>query len=215
MDKDQILNVIKELKEKTKKRKFSQAYDLIINLKNLDIKSNPVEVFASLTHPKTIKPKIAALVDQELAEQATKLCDLTIREKEFQNYNDKKTLKKLANDYDYFIAQANIMGKLAQVFGKVLGTKGKMPNPKMGCVVPPNANLAPLVKKLQSTVKLSAKKASNLQCLVGKEDQPEDHIAENVLAVYQTVLKQLPQEKHNIKNVQLKLTMGKPLKITL
>jgi ribosomal protein L1 len=105
------------------------------------------------------------------------------------------------------------MPKVAQVFGKVLGPKGKMPNPKQGCVVPPNASLEPLIKKLQSTVRLSAKKGTNLQCLVGKEDQPDGEVVENILTVYNSTIKKLPQEKHNIKNIQLKLTMSKPIKI--
>lgn len=211
MDKQQIQKVLDQLKNQ-KKRKFSQSYDLIINLKNFDPKTSPLEIFLPLPHPKLQKPKIAAFVDRELIPQSEKFCDLTIKETDFPNY-DKKAQKKLAEEYDFFIAQANLMPKVAQTFGKVLGTKGKMPNPKLGCVVPPNANLDLLTKRLHSTVKLIAKKASNLQCLLGKETQPDEQIINNLLAVYQALLKQLPQEKHNIKNVQLKLTMSKPIKI--
>lgn len=213
MNKEQILKAIKELKEKSKKRKFSQSFDLIINLNNVDVKSNPVEFFVTLPHGKPKKPKIAALVGQELGEQAGNVCDLAIKENEFGKYTDRKVLKKLASDYDYFLAQANIMPKVAQVFGKALGVKGKMPNPKLGCVVPPNANLEPLVKKLGATVKLSAKKGTNLQGWVGKEDQEEQVIVDNVMAMHQTALRNLPQERHNIKNMQLKLTMSKAVKI--
>ena len=105
------------------------------------------------------------------------------------------------------------MAKMAAAFGKVLGTKGKMPNPKLGCVVPPNANLEVLTKKLNTTVKLVARKATNLQCMVGKEDQSEEEIIDNILTVYQSALKQLPQEEQNVKNVDLKLTMSKPVRI--
>ncbi len=211
MKKEQIQKAIEELK-KGKKRNFSQSYDLIINLKHINIKSNPLDFFVSVPHPKSKKLKIAAFVAQELTDQSDKFCDLTINEADFAKY-DKKTLKKLAGSYDYFIAQANLMPKVAKVFGSVFGPKGKMPNPKLGCVVPPNANLEILIKKLQSTVRLSAKKGINLQCLVGKEDQPDEQVITNILNVYNSVLKELPQESQNIKNVQLKLTMGKPVKI--
>jgi len=211
MKKESIQKAIEQLKQQ-KKRKFSQSYDLIINLKNIDPKTHPLDFFTTLPYPKSKKPKIAAFVAPELTEQADKFCDFTIKEPDFSKY-DKKALKKLAQDYDYFIAQANLMPKVAQTFGKTLGTKGKMPNPKLGCVVPPNANLEPLIKKLQSTIKLTAKKATNLQYLVGKEDQPDEQVIESILAVYNATLKQLPQEKHNIKNIQLKLTMTKPVKI--
>ncbi len=212
MNKQQVEKAIKELKKGTK-RKFSQSYDLIINLKGINPKSENVDFFVTLPHPKPKKPKIAIFSGPELKDQAKQVCDLVITEADFPKYADPKAIKKLAQEYDYFIAQANLMAKVAQNFGKVLGTKGKMPNPKLGCVVPPNANLEPLIKKLQATVRLSNNKATNLQCMIGKEDQSDDHIAENAVAVYNSTIKNVPQEKQNIKNVQLKLTMGKPVKI--
>ena len=212
MNKEQVQKAIKEVKENSK-RNFTQSYDLIINLKNFDVKTNPLDFSVTLHHPKGKEIKVAAFVGPELADNAKKACDLVIQESDFEKYKDKKTAKKLAEEYDYFIAQATLMPKVAQNFGKILGTKGKMPNPKLGCVVPPNANLEPLVKKLAATVKLSAKKGLNLQCIIGKEDQSDEIIIDNIITVYQAVLKNVPNEIQNIKSVLLKLTMGKPVRI--
>lgn len=212
MDKEKVKKALEEIRKQPKK-KFSQSYDLIINLKNIVIKTNPVDLFVTLPHPKGKKVKIAAFVDQELAEPAGKCCDLAIKESQFADYQDKGKLKKLAEEYHYFLAQASLMPKVAASFGKALGLKGKMPNPKLGCVVPPNANLDILTKKLSRTVRLQAKKGTNLQCMVGKEDQPEEQVIDNVLAVCQAVVKQLPNEMQNVKNISLKLTMGKPVKV--
>ena len=212
MDQEQIKNAITELKKQPKK-KFSQSYDLIINLKDIVVKDAPLDFFVTLHYPKGRAVKTAAFVDPQLAEASSKHCSFTIKETEFIQYTEKKQLKKLAESYDYFIAQANLMPKVAQVFGKALGIKGKMPNPKLGCVVPPNANLEVLNDKLQKTVRLQAKKGTNLQCLVGKESQPENEIIDNILTVYQAAIKHLPNEEQNVKNVSLKLTMSKPVKI--
>ena len=212
MEQEHVQKALAELHQQPKK-KFSQSYDLIINLKNMELKQQSFDLFVILHHGKGKPVKVAAFVDQQLAEQAQKHCDLAIKETEFAKYADKKTAKKLAREYDYFIAQANLMPKVAAAFGKALGTRGKMPNPKLGCVVPPNANLELLVKKLRFTLRLVAKKGLNLQCLVGKEAQPEEEVIDNVLTIYQAVAKQVPNESHNIKNVQLKLTMSKPVKI--
>jgi large subunit ribosomal protein L1 len=212
MDKEKVKLALEELK-KEPKRNFTQSYDLIINLKNLVIKQNPIDFFVTLHNNKGKKIKVAAFVNQQLADQADKFCDLTISESAFVKYKDTKAMKKLADEYDYFIAQAPLMAKVAATFGKVLGTKGKMPNPKLGCVVPPNANLEPLVKKLNTTVRLVAKKGTNLQCIVGKEDQSDEEIVDNVMTAYQAVLKQVPNETQNIKNILLKKTMSKPAKI--
>lgn len=212
MDKEKVKKALEEIRKQPKK-KFSQSYDLVINLKNIVIKTNPVDLFVTLPHPKGKKVKIAAFIGQELAEQAGKCCELAIKESQFADYQDKGKLKKLAEEYHYFLAQASLMPKVAASFGKALGLKGKMPNPKLGCVVPPNANLDILTKKLSRTVRLQAKKGTNLQCMVGKEDQPEEQVIDNVLAVCQAVVKQLPNEMQNVKNISLKLTMGKPVKV--
>lgn len=212
MNKEQVQKALQEIKQQPK-RKFNQSYDLVINIKDHDVKQNPLDFFVNLHHSKGKKVKIAAFVDQQLADQAAKFFDLAIRDTEFEKYKDKKVVRKLAQDYDYFVAQATLMPKVAAVFGKALGARGKMPNPKLGCVVPPSANLEPLAKKLATTVRLSAKKGTNLQCIVGKEEQSEEQVIDNILTVYQAAVKQLPNEVQNVKNVQLKLTMGKPVKV--
>ncbi len=214
MDKQTVLKALTELRATTKKRKFSQSVDLIINLKNINTKSNPVTFFATLPKPKGRAIKVAAFLGQELVDQGRKVCDLVITEAEFDEYKaDPKKIKKMAETYDYFIAQANIMGKMAGTFGKILGMKGKMPNPKTGAVVAPNANLELLREKLEKTVKLSAKKATNLQTVVGKEDMSDEDLIENIMAVHAMTLQQLPNHEQNIKQVQLKLTMGKPITV--
>ncbi len=213
MEKEQVQKAITELKTHPK-RNFNQSYDLVINLKNFDTKTNPLDFFVTLPFSFGKQIKVVCFCDQQLAENAQKNCELVIKDTEFDKYKDKKVMKKMAEDYDYFIAQSNLMGKVAAAFGKALGTKGKMPNPKLGCVVPPNANLAVLKKNLTSTVRLSTKKGTNLQCLVGKENQPDVEVVENVFAVYQNTLKQVPNEHQNIKNISLKLSMSKLVKIS-
>lgn len=213
MDKTIIKKALEEVGKQPKK-KFVQSYDVIINLKNINIKQTPLDFFVTLHYNTGVKPRVCAFVDQQLYDQAVKVCDFVIRESDFAKYAaDKKLGKKLAQDYDYFIAQSTIMPKVAAAFGKVLGTRGKMPNPKLGCVVPPNANLDILVKKLGTTVRLAAKKGTNLQTRIGKENQNPEEVVDNVLTTYQNAIKQLPSESQNIKAILLKTTMGKPVRI--
>lgn|SRR3989338_588500 len=215
MDKNKLISTIKELKEKSSKRNFKQTFDLIVNLKELDMKKpeHQVDFFATLQHPRK-KIKVCAFVGPELLEDARNSCDLAISQDEFEKYaKDKKLAKKLAREYDFFIAQANIMAPVATAFGRVLGPKGKMPNPKAGCVVPPKTSLRPLYEKLQKTIRISAKKDPIIQIAIGKEDGNEDEITDNVLTIYDQLIHHLINEKNNIKNVLLKLTMSKPIKL--
>lgn len=216
MEKQAILKVIKELKENSKKRKFSQTYDLIIVLKGLNLKKpeDQVEFFQALKHDNGKKPKICALVGAELASKAKDVCDVVVKDDDFPKYQkDKKAAKKLANECDWFIAQANLMPQVAAAFGRVLGPKGKMPNPKAGCVVPPNANLAPLCERLRKTVKVAAKTVPMIQCAVGKEDMKDEDITDNIWTIYDGLVHHLAAGIDNIRSIMLKLTMGKPVKM--
>ncbi len=215
MDKEQIQAAIAKAKDFSEKRNFRQSFDLIINLKGLDLRKpeHQVDAFVTLPHSKGKKVKVCALVGAELEQQAKGICDSVILSDNFDKYTDKKISRKIANSFDFFIAQANIMPKVATVFGKVFGPRGKMPNPKSGCIVPPNANLNPLYEKLQRTVRTSVKSAPLIQCAIGTEDMNANDIAENALTIYNSLLPLLPNEKHNIKDIYLKLTMGKPIKV--
>lgn len=215
MDKEQIQAAIAKAKDISEKRNFRQSFDLIINLRGLDVKKqeHQVDTFITLPHARGKKAKVCALVGAELETQAKNVCDSTIMSDNFEKYKDKKEVKKLANSFDFFIAQANIMPKVATAFGRFFGPRGKMPNPKSGAVVAPNANLKPLYEKLQRTVRATTKSAPLIQCAIGTEDMKPNEIAENALTVYSSLLQVLPNEKHNIRDVYIKLTMGKPVKV--
>jgi large subunit ribosomal protein L1 len=215
MEKETIKNTLIALRESAPKRNFKQTIDLIINLKDLDLKKpdNKVDTFVQLHFDRGKKVKVCGLVAAELLASAKSNLDMFILSDDFQKYNDKKKLKKLAEEHSFFIAQANIMPQVASVFGKVLGSRGKMPNPKAGCVVPPNANLGPLVEKLRKTIRIKVDTAPLYQVAVGTEDSKDDEIADNVQVIYSAMMHALPNEIHNIKNAYLKFTMSKALKI--
>jgi large subunit ribosomal protein L1 len=218
MDKNKILKGIKQVREASKKRNFSQSIDLIINLKDLNLKKpeEQVDLFIQLPKGKGKKVKICALVGPELKEEALRVCDKVIDTVEFANYdNNKKELKKLASEYGFFIAQANIMGQIAKVFGRVLGPRGKMPNPKAGCVAPPKANLQPVYDKLQNTIRLLAKTNMVVQVSIGHEGMTDAEMADNIDVIYETLIHHLPKEENNVRALLLKATMGKPVRLEI
>ena len=215
MDNNKIIETFKKLKEDSKKRSFTQSVDLIITFKDIDMKKteNQVTLFANLPNSSGKDIKVCALVGPESKEES-KPADNVVLLDDFEKFQkDKKALKGLANDYDFFVAQANIMAKVAAAFGRVFGPKGKMPNPKAGCVVPSKTNLAPIVERLRNTIKLQSRNTPMVQAIIGKEDMDEKTLAENAVAVYNQVVHALPQEKNNIKHVMLKLSMSKPKKV--
>lgn len=215
MEKKQVQEALKVIKDNSTKRNFKQTIDLIINLKGLDLKKqdNKVDVYAQLHFDRGKRAKICGLVGPELLESAKNTFDTVITVDDFSKYQNKRAMKKLSKEHSFFVAQANVMPKVATTFGRVLGPHGKMPNPKAGCVVPPNANLAPLAEKLQKTVRIRIDTSPVFQTYVGVEDMEDDKIVDNVLTIYNTLLHSLPNEDHNIKSIYLKLTMGKAYRI--
>lgn len=193
---------------KEKKRKFNQTVDLVINLQKFDIKKTPLNLFLEIPH-KIKDKKIGAFLESKNPDIET------IAANEFKKYKDKTALKKLVKKFDFFIAQASLMPKVASTFGRVLGPAGKMPSPQMGVIM--NADkktIEDLKNKINSSIKLRAKEAS-IKLAIGKESMDDKEIIENINAVYNALIKILPRDKENVKNVELKFTMTKPQKIEI
>jgi large subunit ribosomal protein L1 len=210
MDKDIIAATLKKVKDNSPKRNFKQSLDLIMNLKGLDLKKaeHQVSLFVALHYDTGKDVSVCALVDTDLEAKAKEVCSETILADQFEKFKNKAAAKKLAAKYDFFVAQASIMPKIATIFGRYLGPKGKMPNPKIGSVLNPNSNVKQLHEKLKKTILLATKNEPTIKCRVGNEDTKEEEIIDNIMTVYNNVIQKLPGDKQNVKSVMLKLTMG-------
>ncbi len=213
MNKQEILDAIKKAREGSKQRKFKQSFDLVINLKLFDPKKESVSIFSVLPHDKGKKSKVCGFVDDSMIKDAKANLDGAINKEEFATWTDKKKLKGLAGSYDFFVAQANLMPDIAKTFGRFLAPRGKMPNPKSGCVVPPGANLKVLATRLHKSIRLETKSEAIIKCSVGLEDMEDQDIEENIMHIYTVLSHDLPKGAQNIKSVYLKLTMGKPVEV--
>lgn len=205
--KDEIKQSLSELR-KNEERKFDQTVDLIINLQKFDPKKNQINIFVNV--PYRIKErKICAFLE-------TKNKSLeTITPNDFKNYSDKKVLKKLVKRFDFFIAQASIMPKVASIFGRVLGPAGKMPSPQLGILMDINDKaIEEVKKKINNSLRIRVKEAS-IKLAIGKQSMKDEEIAENILSVYNAVMKELPKEKENFRSMEIKFTMTKPQKIKI
>jgi large subunit ribosomal protein L1 len=204
---EQLETALNELK-KDKERKFDQSVDLIINLQKFDIKKNPVNIFISVPH-KIKDKKICAFLEVK-----NKNVD-TITKAEFKKYSDKKELKKLVKKYDFFIAQASLMPLVATNFGRVLGPASKMPSPQLGILMNVDDKaLSELKTKINNSIRIKTKEAS-IKISVGKQSMKNEELIENIMGIYNSILKNLSKGKDNIKNIELKFTMTKPQKIKL
>ena len=212
--KEKIIKALEKAKSNSKPRKFTQSWEIAINLRDMDLKKpeNRVTLYVTLPNGRGKPAKIGAFVGEALHLQAKELCDLVIHEKEFENYQPRE-MRKIARQIDFFIAQADLMPKIAKYFGKYLAGKGKMPDPKYGGVLPPNANLKPIVEKLKKTVRLIAKKQPVIHSVIGSEDMELEKVAENGEYLINELIKALPRGKENIRSVWVKLSMGPAVRV--
>jgi large subunit ribosomal protein L1 len=208
-----ILAAVKEAKGKAGKRNFVQSIELILNLQDIDMKSTEgrLQENIELPFPPPRKAnKICIIATGELALKAKKAnADLIIDKDQLESLaGKKKDLRKIANEYDFFLAEAPLMPLVGKVFGAVLGPRGKMPIP-----IPPTANIESLIDKYRKTVSVRLRNQPVIQCRVGTEDMKDEEIAENIQAVLRAVEAKLKRGIKNVKFVYLKTTMGNTVKI--
>ncbi|MEK6889130.1 MAG: hypothetical protein AABW80_03420 [Nanoarchaeota archaeon] len=198
----EIKKAIEDLRNE-EKRKFTQSFDLIINLKGLDLKRDSVSTIINLPH--VVKKKNVCGFFEEKNSNVK-----TVTKADFPKYKDKKPLKELIREYDFFIAEAKLMPAVATTFGKSLGPLGKMPSPQLGVLpVVNDAAIKVLLTKIDGAVKIRVKEAS-VKVSVGTEKMKDEEIIENIKSVYDGLLAVLPIRQDNVRNVMVKLTMSKP-----
>ena len=216
MELNQIIEKVKEAREASKKRSFTQTFDLVINLQNLDLKKPESKVDVGVTFPCQVRPKkykILAVCDQAII-GAEDVFDKVVYSDELIAMKGNMTeIRKITHGYDKFCVQMNLMPQFAQILGRFLGPMGKMPSPKLGMVINPKTPLAELYEKLQVTVLVQTKKNLVMQVSLGAESENDEVIAKNLQHVVDTIIHALPAHENNVKNKSLKLTMGKLVRL--
>lgn len=214
LDSKALLQSVKEAKSKAEKRKFSQSMELIINLRDIDMKKpeSRIQESIELPHPVAKQSKVCVIATGDLALRARKAgADLVIERADLEALaSDKKRQKDLVNEYEHYIAEAPLMPTVGRVLGSVLGPKGRMPTP-----VPPNVDIASVVEKQRKLVQLRLRSQPVLQCRIGTEDMSDEHISENIEVVIRRLEGKLKRGLRNIKSIVVKAAMGPPVRLKI
>ena len=115
-------------------------------------------------------------------------------------------------DVDVIITQPAIMGKIGAL-GRVLGTRGLMPNPKSGTVTPDVAKAVKEVK--QGKIDFKVDKGGIVHTSIGKVSFNATQIQENAKAFVDMLLKLKPTTAKGtyLKSVYLSSTMSPGIKV--
>ena len=202
-----IEEAVKKVLEESKPRNFTQSIDVVITINDLDVNKpeNRLDEEVLLPNGRGKDVKIAFIAEGELAYQAEKAgADLVIDKEQLEAYGKNRAeAKKVANTYDFFVAQSDLMPTVGRFLGPVLGPRKKMPKP-----IPASANPEVILGRLKSTVKIRVKDQPIVQSIVGSEDMTEAQIAENVDAVLDVLDRNLEKGQKQIKAMYIKTTMG-------
>jgi large subunit ribosomal protein L1 len=200
-----ILEKIKELKEKSKKRNFNQRYDLIVNLKEIDLKKTENKINEIFVLPKGVGKEVSVTLFSDSAKKIEG-CKI-IRGSEIEDLGgDKKKLNKLINETQFFLSEPKLMPVVGKYLGKFLAPRGLMPKPVVG-------NSEDMIKGSKGGVKILVDKQPIIHTIVGSENMDDKDVEENIHALLTFLEKKLPRGKNNIKSVYLKLTMSHPEKL--
>lgn len=212
--KDDISRALGELRKSITKKKFSQSIDLVVRLREVDLKKpeNRINETIALPNPPEKALKICVIASGDLATRAKSAgADMLIGRQELDSLaKDKKAARKLAQENDFFIAEAPLMPLVGRALGSFLGPRGKMPTP-----VPPTAPIEQVVANHRKMVRVRMREQPVLQCRIGTETMADDKLAENIQAVVSRIEQKLERGFKNIGEILVKGTMSKPVKINL
>lgn len=200
------IETVKKALEAAKPRRFHESVEVAINLKDVDLSvpKNRIEDEFPLPKGRGKTIKVCAFASGELALKAKAAADLVIQPQEIEEYAGNKTkARALAQDYDFFIAEAPLMPVIGRRLGVVLGPRGKMPRP-----VPPTADPGPMIKAMRNTVRVRTKDRRTFHAPIGTRDMTPEDLADNLDFLMRRVLGKLERGRFNIHSAYVKTTMG-------
>ncbi len=212
--KDEIARALSELRKNLTKRKFSQSIDLVVRLREVDMKKpeNRINEAIPLPNPPEKALKVCVIASGDLGTRAKAAgADMLVSRQDMETLGkDKKAARKLAQEYDFFIAEAPLMPLVGKALGSFLGPRGKMPTP-----VPPNAAIDQIIANHRKMVRVRMREQPVLQCRIGTEAMPDEKLVENIQTVVSRIEQKLERGFKNIGEILLKATMSKPVKLSL
>lgn len=190
------------------KRKFQQSFELILKLKDIDVKKTDLNINEVVFLPNKLadEARVCVFAGGDTALRAQKAgADKVIEAAELDRLaSEKRIAKKLAREYQFFMADTSLMPKIGKILGQFLGPKGRMPTP-----IAPSAPVENMLNRYRAAVRVRARGSLSIAGKIGDESMDDSKLAENALVVISQVEKRLPNGEKNIHSIAFKKTMGK------
>ena len=198
-----------DLVKKNSTAKFDESVDvsLNINLKQSKGGDFSLRTIVNLPNGSGKKNKVAVLCEPDKIDEAKKAgADVAGSD----DLIEKIAAGKL--NFTKLVCTPGMMGKIGK-YGKVLGPKGLMPNPKLGTVA---TDITKAVKDIKfGLVEIRNDKDGNLASTIGRKSFSSEKLLENYNHFVESVKKEKPDtiKGEFIKNTFLTSTMGISYKV--
>ncbi len=212
INESQLKDLVKNARQESEKRNFSQSVDLTLILKDIDIKKGfSLNEVVNLPVQSSRQASICVVASGDMGSRAKKAeVDRVIEQEELDRLStNKKEAKNIARIYDFFLSDTTLMANVGRSLGQFLGPRGKMPAP-----VPYGAPIESIVSRFRNSVRVRVRNQLSVSTKIGDEKMNDEQLVSNALAIISTIEKKLPQGDKNIKDAVVKFTMGKPSQST-
>jgi len=200
------IDAVKKALEAAKPRGFKESVEIAVNLKDVDLSvpKNRIDDEVVLPKGRGKTVRVCVFASGELALKARAAADLVIQPQEIEEYaSDRAKARRLASEYDFFVAEAPLMPVIGKRLGIVLGPRGRMPRP-----VPPTSDPTNMINAMRNTVRVRSKDRRTFHAPIGTRDMAAEDIAENLDFLMRRLMGKLERGRFNIQSAFVKTTMG-------
>ncbi|MDO9098804.1 MAG: 50S ribosomal protein L1, partial [Candidatus Methanoperedens sp.] len=121
---------------------------------------------------------------------------------------DKARAKSLAEECNFFIAEAAYMPAIGKTLGQVLGPRGKMPIP-----LTPDKDVVQIINKSRNSIKIRSKDKMTFHIPIGRKDMDPQKLAQNIEAIINRIEHRYERGLYNVKSIYVKATMGPSVRV--
>ena len=197
--------------EEAPERNFVESVDLAINLRDLDLNDPANRIDQSVVLPAGTghDTTIVVFAEGETALQAEQVADDVLGGDDLADLgDDQDAAKTLAEETDFFLAEAGMMPDIGRHLGTVLGPRGKMPTP-----LQPDDDVVEVVERMTNSVQLRSRDRRTFHTRIGANDMEIGDLADNIDTVLRRLHADLEKGPFNIDSVYVKTTMGPAVEV--
>jgi large subunit ribosomal protein L1 len=208
---DSIEEAVSRALEDAPPRNFTETVDLAINLRDIDLNdpSNRVDESVVLPSGTGQETRIVVFATGETAVRAEDVADEVLGPDELEELgDDDDEAKDLADDTDFFIAEAAMMQDIGRYLGTVLGPRGKMPTP-----LQPDDDVVETVERMKNTVQIRSRERRTFHTRVGAQDMSAEDVSDNIDVILRRLEADLEKGPLNIDSIFVKTTMGPAVEV--